>query len=79
MLLSLTKKSATTLCSLISAPRGLMTPALVLVGSTPTALMFAEACLGRISHLVVTLVLSGALVISGADFFLFSLLHLPDS
>ena len=56
-----------------------MTPALVLVGSTPTALMFAEACLGRISHLVVTLVLSGALVISGADFFLFSLLHLPDS
>ena len=54
-----------------------MTPALVLVGSTPAAFMFAEACLSRISHLVVTLVLSSALVIRGANLFLFCLLQSP--
>ena len=71
MLLSLTKKSATTLCSRIPSHRGLVTPTLVFVGSTPAALMLAEACLCRISHLVITLVLSGALVVRGADLLLF--------
>ena len=52
-----------------------MTPALVLVSPTPGTLMLAQACLGRVGHLIVAFVLGCALVVGCAEFFLLCFLH----